>query len=487
MPCMSPEVDLFSTTKLDQEGPDETWLIEPMVSAMLESYGDSVDIWSHVGRVARYAIILGRQLEMSSEALMGLQCAAMLHEIGKSLVNPALLSKSETLQRDEWYEITKHTTKMAARLRERGLPGIVVSILAAHHEHFDGHGYPLGLSGEQIPLAARVLSIADAYDAMSCARPYRKALTPTEILVEFARASGKQFDPAILRKVWPLLEAGISDANAPRTLMLVSHDASLIRQLWLAAAPHGWRLRLYPDEWASQIPPELQADGVLSSGTNEEQVGAALTLVDAEVEGSLSGDVRDAISEDTVRMHAAHREDGELVIPLDLRDVLALLHDNHRAAWSGQQARKIRVLLADPYHVFRQVLKRLWQDSSEVEVVAELASPHAYRAALKQMDFDVAVVASDLFSGTHTTAPLTEGDMRLDRSQLSIEVGPHPTIVLVADEDVESYPVALYDAPLTGSLEGADKNYMYVHRGAPLERLVEAIKHMARLAEIRER
>jgi len=166
--------------------------------------------------------------------------------------------------------------------------------------------------------------------------------------------------------------------------------------------------------------------------------------------------------------------------PLDLRDLLAALHRTTREAWTRTSSAKIKVLIADPYHLFRQVLRRCLDERDDVEVVAEVASPHAYRRALVEQAFDVAIVASDLMSGTHTTSPLKPGDLRLNQGEfITGHLRIQPTIVLVADEDVDDYNVGLYDAPLTtNNLEESAINCVYVHRGAPAERLVEAMKSM---------
>src|SRR5438105_7298966 len=153
---------MLGATEPLQDGDERRWLIEPMLEVTSELYARSAWTWKHLGRVARYAVAFGRHLGLDEEAMMTLQCAAILHDIGKLTVPNELLDKSTPLTRDEWYTITKHPMASSKILKGNALPTSVVSAAQSHHEWYDGSGYPLGLAGEGIPLAARILSIADA-------------------------------------------------------------------------------------------------------------------------------------------------------------------------------------------------------------------------------------------------------------------------------------------------------------------------------------
>src|SRR5688572_8375629 len=170
-----------------------------MLEAMRDVRKWSDWTWSHLGRVARCSLVFGREIGLRGTSLLTLHCAAMLHDVGKLAVPPNLLDKSTPLERDEWYAITKHPVASSKMLRAQNLRVEVVSAAQSHHEWYNGKGYPLGLAGEAIPLAARVVSLADAYDAMSSDRPYRAALTPSQIRNEIKKGAGVQFDPGLVR------------------------------------------------------------------------------------------------------------------------------------------------------------------------------------------------------------------------------------------------------------------------------------------------
>lgn len=123
----------------------------------------------------------------------------MLHDIGKIAIDDQILKKPSALTFEEFEKMKRHPEagyRIASTIPE--LAGVADYILA-HHERWDGTGYPAGLAGEAIPLAARIMSVADAYDAMTSNRPYRKALTEQEAREELRVNAGSQFDPAIVR------------------------------------------------------------------------------------------------------------------------------------------------------------------------------------------------------------------------------------------------------------------------------------------------
>jgi HD-GYP domain-containing protein (c-di-GMP phosphodiesterase class II) len=131
--------------------------------------------------------------------------AALLHDLGKLGIADAILEKPDPLTDEEWAAIKRHS-EIGARMIEplEALSG-VVPVVRHHHEHYDGNGYPDGLEGEEIPLAARIVAAADAYDVMRRGRPYRPRLTQAEALEELSREAGLQFDPLVVEAlIWVL-------------------------------------------------------------------------------------------------------------------------------------------------------------------------------------------------------------------------------------------------------------------------------------------
>ncbi|GAI65605.1 unnamed protein product, partial [marine sediment metagenome] len=125
--------------------------------------------------------------------------AAMLHDIGKIGVRGIVLNNSKGLSDEEYDEIKRHPLVGEGIIQPIELLQPIRPLIRHHHEWYNGKGYPDGLSGENIPLSARILAIADAYDAMKSDRPYRKALTEETAIQELKRGSGTQFDPKMVK------------------------------------------------------------------------------------------------------------------------------------------------------------------------------------------------------------------------------------------------------------------------------------------------
>jgi HD-GYP domain-containing protein (c-di-GMP phosphodiesterase class II) len=154
---------------------------------------------THTQRVTDYALLLAEELRLPAEECAHLRCGTPLHDLGKVGIGDHLLQKPGPLTAAEMEGMKTHTTKGSALLES--IPGLaaLLPIVRSHHERWDGTGYPDGLSGERIPRLARVVAIADAFDAMTSDRPYRRALTADEAFTEIERRSGTQFDPAYVR------------------------------------------------------------------------------------------------------------------------------------------------------------------------------------------------------------------------------------------------------------------------------------------------
>jgi hypothetical protein len=155
----------------------------------------------HSAQVGDLARRVGERIEMPAEELGLLQYAARLHDVGKLAVPDAILQKPGPLDADEWTVMRRHPEWGAEMIAQ--VPGLeeLAALVVAHHERWDGGGYPHGLSGERIPLASRVISVCDAFEAMVSQRPYREALSVDEALRELLAGAGTQFDPEVVAAV----------------------------------------------------------------------------------------------------------------------------------------------------------------------------------------------------------------------------------------------------------------------------------------------
>jgi len=150
---------------------------------------------AHSGRVRRFAVAMARELGQSTLVAQEIALAAELHDIGKIGVPDELLHKAGPLNAEECCRVLEHTI-IGARILDPllGNHPLVIAVVRWHHEWADGTGYPDGLRAEQVPLAARIVGVADAFDAMTSERPYRAAFTPKAAARELVRCSGTQFD-----------------------------------------------------------------------------------------------------------------------------------------------------------------------------------------------------------------------------------------------------------------------------------------------------
>ena len=151
----------------------------------------------HSARVARIASALGARLGFDADRLALLRLCGVLHDVGKLVVSETVLKKSGPLTREELAEIRCHPEAGARMVAlDRKLRPALAGVLY-HHERWDGDGYPTGRAGASIPIEARILAVADSFDAMTSDRPYRLALPREAAVAELDRCSGTQFDPAV--------------------------------------------------------------------------------------------------------------------------------------------------------------------------------------------------------------------------------------------------------------------------------------------------
>jgi diguanylate cyclase (GGDEF)-like protein len=149
----------------------------------------------HSERVSKICLRMGTALKMKSEDIKLLEAISNLHDIGKIAIDDAILNKPGKLDDKEWEQIKKHPEIGYRILATTPEYAEIAQDILSHHERYDGRGYPRGLKGESIPLRARIISIADSYDAMISERPYRKPLTHQEAMEEIKSNLGTQFDP----------------------------------------------------------------------------------------------------------------------------------------------------------------------------------------------------------------------------------------------------------------------------------------------------
>lgn len=163
---------------------------------------------AHMKRLNDYASALAAELGWDENQIEALEFGAILHDIGKIYIPETVLCKNGKLTDDEWVEMRKHPEVGARMIRDIPYLSSALPMVLYHHERWDGDGYPEGLQGETIPASARLLAVADAFDAMTSDRPYRGALSPETAYQEIISAAGKQFDPSMVEALKRCWESG---------------------------------------------------------------------------------------------------------------------------------------------------------------------------------------------------------------------------------------------------------------------------------------
>ncbi|MDT7780329.1 MAG: cyclic di-GMP phosphodiesterase [Acidobacteriota bacterium] len=153
----------------------------------------------HSERVVNFSLRLGRELSLDEEQMRSLEFGSLLHDIGKIGVPDAILRKPARLTEDEWVRMREHPLHGQKILRGIEFLEGASRVVAQHHERWDGSGYPLGLSGEEIDLNARIFAVADAFDAITSDRVYRRGRSYEDALAELDAFIGRQFDPRIVK------------------------------------------------------------------------------------------------------------------------------------------------------------------------------------------------------------------------------------------------------------------------------------------------
>jgi diguanylate cyclase (GGDEF)-like protein len=166
-------------------------------------------VYGHSRRVNTYAVALAEAIGLSPDEVSRVSTAALLHDIGKIGIADKVLNKKGGLNEEDWRAVKAHP-RLGANIISN-IPNLVscVSIILHHHERWDGGGYPEGLKGEEIPIEARILAIADSFEAMTSARPYRPALSLEQVVKELRQGAGHQFDPQLVEVFIGIIEAGL--------------------------------------------------------------------------------------------------------------------------------------------------------------------------------------------------------------------------------------------------------------------------------------
>ncbi|REJ35342.1 MAG: HD-GYP domain-containing protein [Bacillota bacterium] len=179
----------------ESEVMDRSRLVRRFLKAVAAQHGLTT---IHSEATARFAGLIARALGLPSDDIVRIESAALLHDVGKVAVPREILLKPGPLTEEEWKVIRRHPVESARMVSAVPQFKDLVQAILHHHEAWDGSGYPDGLRGTEIPLAARILAVADAWDAMTSDRPYRPALDPREAARRLLEARGRQFDPDVV-------------------------------------------------------------------------------------------------------------------------------------------------------------------------------------------------------------------------------------------------------------------------------------------------
>jgi putative nucleotidyltransferase with HDIG domain len=166
-------------------------------------------MYDHSRKVNTYAMALAEAIGLSPDQVASVSTAALLHEIGKIVIPDKVLNKKGKLNEEDWRAVKTHPNVGATIIRNIPHLAPCVNIILYHHERWDGGGYPEGLQGEQIPIEARILAIADSFAAMTSPRPYRPAVPLEEIIKQLKQGAGLQFDAKLVDAFVKIVESGL--------------------------------------------------------------------------------------------------------------------------------------------------------------------------------------------------------------------------------------------------------------------------------------
>jgi len=173
----------------------------------------------HSERVAAYSADIARELGIDAEQVERIRLAALLHDIGTVGIEDSIVRKEAPLTPEEFEIVKAHTVKGASILRPIQAIGDLIPGVELHHESLDGQGYPYGLRGEEIPMMARIIAVADSFDAMTTTRPYQAAMDPEYVLEVLNRLATKRYDASAVNALTSLVKRGRIVVKNPRTLI----------------------------------------------------------------------------------------------------------------------------------------------------------------------------------------------------------------------------------------------------------------------------
>jgi HD-GYP domain-containing protein (c-di-GMP phosphodiesterase class II) len=195
--------------------------INALNTGLLDTLAEIIDLrdpylYGHSRRVTSYATQIATALGLHEKQIQLIHKASLLHDIGKLGISPKLLAKPSHLTLAEYDIVKEHSTLGGTLIGKSPSLRPLVPIVRHHHEHFDGKGYPDQLKGNEIPFAARIVSVSDAIEAMSSDRPYRRGIALEKIILELRRCSGSQFDPLVVEAAIRILTASLeASVEAP--------------------------------------------------------------------------------------------------------------------------------------------------------------------------------------------------------------------------------------------------------------------------------
>lgn len=163
--------------------------------------------YEHCRRVAIYVNRLARHMGWPRRAARDLALAGLVHDLGKTWMQNSVLHKESALSQDEWSQMRRHPAIAARILETYGVSESLVDVVQHHHEAFDGHGYPDRLVGAEIPLGARLLTVADVFDALTSARSYKEPMSVAEARQRIEVGAGTHFDPEVVHSFVQMLDA----------------------------------------------------------------------------------------------------------------------------------------------------------------------------------------------------------------------------------------------------------------------------------------
>jgi len=203
----------------------------PRTMEFLEVLAETIEVKDrfmrgHARRVSFYASLLAERLSLEADALEEVRVAAFLHDLGKVGVPTDLLLRAGALDATERALVEQHPSIGARLVKPLAIPHAIASAIQHHHEWWDGTGYPDGLKGEEIPQTSRIISVVDAFDAMSSDRPYRRALARSTAIAEIRHFAGTQFDPQFAKEFLVILESGACDLEIVSEAVSNAHSTT---------------------------------------------------------------------------------------------------------------------------------------------------------------------------------------------------------------------------------------------------------------------